>query len=355
VTRRLVAADAGAWVSGAEDNALLRRWVAAGLPLAPPAAVELRGAGIGSLAPLLVIVGEAPRREGQHPLHARTGGWLWPALRALGWDELACRAANAFTHDDRPDPALDVLAERVARGVPWLALGKRAASRCRALGRPPIEAAHPAHARRFRYAAGPEGYAAQLAARGLPRGPATLPLALPFWPGALPLVPAPLADVPASTAYRPDPARRAARLAPAPVGPLPPLPPPLPTAPHPSPPPAVAPPAPATLPPGQVLRALGEVALQVAVQDVVERLRAGRGVPSSVEALRRLRAAGDEAATPLHLSVPDLRKLLEVAAALAYQSGGAAVDAGPSVQDLAAETEALLAAERRRAASGEVA
>lgn len=213
VTRRLVAADAEARLAddamenatGQADALQVDRAVAAGWGWPLRGSSALVGLGIGSLWPALIVVGEAPRRAGQLPLHARAGAWLWPALRLLGWDELRVRCLNARRRDGTEDPALRELASHVGMGadggVPrdclWLALGKVAARDCRALGILALEVLHPAAARRFRFGDGCGGYARRLEAAGLPRGTwdgtGTQP-----WPEGeeLPTLPSPVGDVP---------------------------------------------------------------------------------------------------------------------------------------------------------------
>lgn len=227
VTRRLVAADAGAQLSpdpdveaegwpatpeglesvrGARDRAERAGW---GWPLTGTDVIA--GLGIGSLGPRLIVVGEAPRSEGQLPLHARSGAWLWPALRAMGWDELEVRAINACRRDGTSDPALARLVELTRRdgmhllpGARWLALGRRAHEACLGLGVDAIPVAHPAHARRFRFGAGHAGYASRLEAAGLPHG-GWDGLGRVAWPAGTPLpaLPSPVGDVPPHHRGRP--------------------------------------------------------------------------------------------------------------------------------------------------------
>lgn len=130
------------------------------------------GVGVGSLAPALVVVAERDPYE-RLPMFARSGVWLFRALRGLGYDELTIYVTNALDADSRAQTgALTQLHEAFAPYDPaWLSLGAIAHEALNGCGIEHVAADHPSHARRFEFAAGPAGYAAKLTAAGLPPGP----------------------------------------------------------------------------------------------------------------------------------------------------------------------------------------
>jgi len=141
-----------------EVDAVERRLLALGGP--PP--------GAGSPTPRLCVVAERDK-PGVTPLCSyRTGGWLWGALRMLGWRSEDCYVLNAFTADGRPYDVPAVLADL---GDPLaLVLGKPAREALRNDLPRAVFAPHPQWHRRFKVKEGVEGFARRLEAAGLPRG-----------------------------------------------------------------------------------------------------------------------------------------------------------------------------------------
>jgi hypothetical protein len=340
-------------------------------------------AGLGSLAPQLVVVGEAVTRPGQVAFHSRSGTWLWAGLRALGWDELRCRATNALSPRRRRWSVRDwrAFVRAVAPSEPvWLAVGEAAQRALRAAGVPAfLVAPHPSWHKRFKYGEGVAGYAARLRAAGVPEG-AWSGRALPVVPvQALPEVTGALAALPVSVAYKRrsgnqgarspgggvevaklEAARRAYVTGTAPT--------------------VAAAATEAGTDVGHTqsaareqgwhaeraaharkvtaeakaraveeeaarianARKLAWAGTQLALEDVVDRLRAGRGAPDSVDRLKRLREAGDQQALPLHPTPAQARHLAVVAQALRREPDGAGSGPLPPLDQLADEVQRLL-------------
>lgn len=129
-------------------------------------------AGAGSLAPKLVLVGDRDPYD-RVPFFAKSGMWLFRALRELGWDELTVYVCNAFTMQRRAlSTELGALHEVFGRYEPtWVGLGDAAQEILRGTGIPHVEVVHPSHARRFQFADGPIGYARRMLDAGLTLGP----------------------------------------------------------------------------------------------------------------------------------------------------------------------------------------
>lgn len=201
VSRRLVVASAGPVLGplpeGQAEGPLDARARAAGWPSVGAGedpdrvraeAWELTGplgglgeiAGVGSLAPKLIVVGEAVTRAGQVPFHSRSGTRLWAALRLLGWDELDVRVTNALGSDRRPfaGEQLRELARVLGPDCAWLTLGEVAHKALRKARVPHAHSSHPAWHARFKAGEGMQGFAERLEAAGVPRldrGPLALP------------------------------------------------------------------------------------------------------------------------------------------------------------------------------------
>lgn len=150
------AARAGAWPALTECQAL--------------------NVGCGSLAPDLVIVAERDPYD-RLPLFARSGVWMFRALRALGYDELTVYVTNALDRDSRSTGAkLARLHEVFATYDPqWLALGAISHEVLTGQGIEHRFVDHPAHHRRFSFAEGVEGYAKRIEESGIPRRAQPLP------------------------------------------------------------------------------------------------------------------------------------------------------------------------------------
>lgn len=136
-------------------------------------AVRALGIGVGSLAPDLVVVAERDP-YGRLPMFARSGVWLFQALRRLGFDELTVYVTNALDPDGHGQAhKLTQLRDAFgAYGPQWLTLGSIAHEALTGAGIEHVAADHPSHARRFEFQAGPEGYAQKLLDAGLQRGTA---------------------------------------------------------------------------------------------------------------------------------------------------------------------------------------
>lgn len=158
--------------------------------------------GIGSPAPELVIVGEKDPYDRQ-PMFARCGVWLWRALRLLGWDELGCYVANAFTSEDSPQTTkLQVMHETFQQYEPlWVALGAEASEVLTNARIEHVKAHHPAWHRRYKFKDGPEGYGALLKEAGLVTGP-YLGTGVPRYLDSSSLKLAEFLELPLSTGYR---------------------------------------------------------------------------------------------------------------------------------------------------------
>jgi hypothetical protein len=171
--------------------------------------------GVGSLAPDLVIVGERDPQD-RLPMFARSGQWLFRALRILGWDEMSIYCTNALDRDQRGQgSALTLLRDAFgAYGPQFLALGAIAAEVLTAAGIEHLTCEHPSHARRFEFKDGPEGYAKRLEACGLERR--SSPVWTPEGPG-IPVL-AERLGIPLDPSTKPNPGSRPThkdRLAPA--------------------------------------------------------------------------------------------------------------------------------------------
>lgn len=183
---RLVVASSGPMLVGGDGEGAARleraRWLrvapdadmAAARQAAWPALARVRqlGLGVGSLAPDLVVVAERDPYD-RLPMFARSGVWLFRALRHLGFDELTVYVTNALNRDQRSQGnQLTQLRDAFAAYEPqWLALGAIPHEVLANAGIDHVAADHPSHARRFDFAAGVEGYAAKMLASGLHRGP----------------------------------------------------------------------------------------------------------------------------------------------------------------------------------------
>lgn len=137
-------------------------------------AAQALAMGVGSLAPRLVLVGESAAK-GQLPFLSRGGLWLWKALRAHGWDELACYVTNAFAYEKARRPLgseLRRLHDAFEKYQPlWIALGQKASMVLGGAGIVHVQVDHPQNWSRYKHEAGPSGYAGHLLAQGVPRGP----------------------------------------------------------------------------------------------------------------------------------------------------------------------------------------
>jgi hypothetical protein len=400
VARRLVAASSRPVVVDEPEGPLRRRLEAAGWLVLPagadaasarmaswsaaPALERLAPAsGVGSLAPEVVVVGDAPTRDGQVPFHSRSGTWLFAALRMMGYDELRVRVLNALDANRRKVPQETLIAtwtalQEAAPNPPtWLACGQEAAEWLRAAGLVFVEVPNPQWHKQYRAAEGVAGYALRMREAGLQPGPYET-TALPVVTAEkLPDMPPPLGMLAKSVAYRRPPSRgtgrfgvnkqkleqarriyvtgevRTAKEAAAKVG----------------------------LHAGRVQaaardqgwdaeraqharavteaakqkaleseakslansRQLAWVATELALADTVERLRAGRGVADSLAKLAKQKAAGDDKATPLHPTPLQARALGQLAVLLG-RGGGADGDdlQGKSLRDLAREVATQL-------------
>lgn len=132
--------------------------------------------GAGSLAPKLVLVGEIDPYD-RIPFMAKSGTWLFRALRELGWDELSVYACNAQSAQKRwMTDELALLRDAFGRYDPlWIGLGEVAQEVLRGAGVEHVKAVHPSHARRFSFSDGPVGYAKTLLEAGVPLGPWNAP------------------------------------------------------------------------------------------------------------------------------------------------------------------------------------
>lgn len=130
------------------------------------------GLGVGSLAPDLVIVAERDPYD-RLPMFARSGIWLFRALRHLGYDELSVYVCNALDADSRSRASeLAQLRDLFARYDPrWVSLGAIAHEALGLAGVEHVAVEHPSRARRFDFAKGPEGFAAKMRESGVPDGP----------------------------------------------------------------------------------------------------------------------------------------------------------------------------------------
>ena len=208
VVRRLLSASSGPLAVGLPDSPSRKRLEAAGWlnviegsnvedarsacwPTLP--ALRRINMGYGCPRPSLVIVGDKAGSAEQLPFASRSGNWLFAALRLLGWDELTMYLTNARSPTGRRRASrLKELHSTFASLNPvWLACGVSAFETCGAAGVNAIRVDNPAHARRWCYNDGPEGYAKKLQEAGLQAGPWT-PGSLPmFKRSSLPSLPAP--------------------------------------------------------------------------------------------------------------------------------------------------------------------
>lgn len=181
------------------------------------AVVQRLGLGVGSLAPDLVIVAERDPYD-RLPMFARSGVWMFQALRELGYDELTVHVVNALDRDQRSQGfELTQLHDAFGPyGPQWLALGAIAHEVLLGQGIEHVTVEHPSHARRFKFEAGSTGYAAAMREAGLEPGP---------WAGSkLPVVSGPsllatsldIPDSPSLKASHAD-ARRAPSAVPTPI------------------------------------------------------------------------------------------------------------------------------------------
>src|SRR5690606_1816508 len=213
VVRRLLAMSSGPVACALPQGPLRARLEAAGLltitedgsvgdaqAASWPALAELRrvAAGVGSPRPTLVLCGDRPSHADQIPFASRSGTWLFGALRTLGYDELSCYALNVSTLAGRRRTATVRALHRVlAKAAPdalWLGLGAEPQEVLRAAGVTHLAAPNPWQARRWRFAAGVEAYAAELRKAGAPLRP---------WQDGLPTAPTDtLPDLPAPHALR---------------------------------------------------------------------------------------------------------------------------------------------------------
>lgn len=185
MTRRLAVMSSGPVALGRFDETTHRRLEAAGVPivhadadvaevgtLAWPGLPELRrlACGFGSPRARLLLVGDRTTARAVAPFASRSGTWLYNALRSLGWDELDLYVANARDLDGarRPD-RLRALVAALPHLERVVALGREAENVCRAAEIVHGYAPHPAHARRWKYEEGSDGYAAALVSAGVQR------------------------------------------------------------------------------------------------------------------------------------------------------------------------------------------
>jgi hypothetical protein len=151
--------EAAGWFSIGEDadadKARASCW-----PLA--ADVHKLSLGVGSLSPLLVLVGLQDKHAQAIPFLSKTGNWMFGALRRLGYDELTLHVLNLRDASGRrrlkKTKALYNLFKTVTDPT-WIALDVGVSEDLSDLSIPHVRVQNPSWHRRYHASEGVEGYA----------------------------------------------------------------------------------------------------------------------------------------------------------------------------------------------------